>query len=78
MKKKSKIMVLAPVCIFAVLMACFVIAGFLESSTNRGGLYSILMLIAIVGTIIFPFLCSVLAVMGMFFAIKAKKSGASV
>lgn len=72
---KAKKMVLIPIMIILLAVVCFVLASILEQPTNRGMLYSILALIAILIIFMSPIPCLVMSVIGTILAIKAVKEG---
>lgn len=72
---KAKRMVLIPIIIVLVAVVCLVLASILEQPTNRGTLYSILALIAILIIFMSPIPCLVMSVIGTILAIKAVKEG---
>lgn len=72
---KAKKMVLIPIMIILLAVVCFILASILEQPTNRGTLYSILALIAILIIFMSPIPCLVMSVIGTILAIKAVKEG---
>lgn len=70
--KTAKTLVLIPIIILTVAIICFIIAGIIEQPTNRGLLYSLLMIISIFLALLGPLPSIILSVIGSIHAYRAK------
>ena len=72
---KAKILVLIPIIIVVITVICMILAAILAIPTNKGVLYSLFALAGLLGMILTPLPCLVMAVAGTVFAAKAAKEG---
>lgn len=72
-KTYARIFIIIPIVLVAILLISFVIATILEQPTDRGMIYSLFAFISIIGFLLIPVPCGVLAVLGLVNAIKAMR-----
>lgn len=72
---KAKIFTLIPIYIFLITIVCLIIGTILEKPTNRGTIYSFLILIVIINIFLAPLPCFILSILGIIFSIKALTEG---
>lgn len=79
MKKKSSALLYVgiPFIVGISLIVAFVISCILESPTNRGTIYLILLDISMIGSILVPIPGSIFSVLGIKKAVKVRKDGES-
>jgi hypothetical protein len=71
----AKILILIPIFVFAITVICMGLATILEAPTNRGTIYTIFAFIGLMSMLLAPLPCLIMSVIGIIFAIKAKKEG---
>ncbi len=69
----AKRLTLIPLVVWAVTIVCSVLSLILEFPTHRGAIYSILAIVSLMSILLSPLPCLMLSVLGMVFAIKARK-----
>jgi hypothetical protein len=74
--KIAKILVLVPLIVFAIAVVCFIIATVLEQPTNRGVLYTAILLIGFLCMLLAPLPCLIVSIIGSLYAYRSKKEGA--
>ena len=73
----AKIMIVIPLILAAVTLLSLAIATILEGPTNRGSLYTIFMIIVLVGFFLAPPISMFLSIIAIVFSCKAMKEGNS-
>ena len=69
----AKVLILIPLVIFVATIVAGVAASLLEFPTDRGGLYSVLALIAILNLFTAPLPCLILSIIGTVKIVKARQ-----
>ena len=72
---RAKKLTLIPVFVFLITIICMILATVLEKPTNRGTVYSLFMLVVIVGMFLSPLPCLIMSVIGTVSGAKALKEG---
>ena len=73
--KSAKILIIIPIIILLITLSCLGLSSVLASSTNKGTVYTVLMLIGLMNLVLAPFPCLIMSVLGTIFASKALKEG---
>ncbi len=74
---KAKKLILTPIIVLVITAACMGLTMILEGPTDKGTLYSIFVLIGMLGIFIAPLPCFVMSVVGTVYAVRAAKEGTS-
>ncbi len=72
---RAKVLTLIPIIFFIVTVVCLTLAAILEEPTSGGTLYSIFAIVGLMGLVLSPIPSLVMAIIGVIFAVRAKKEG---